>query len=257
MQTSTYPRGSEHSDNIAMRHLTHRSAIACKLGTAIVLLLHSMFGCTWAHGCCSNHRPASTVGSQAHSSCQHARTAAPQKTQVNHPACEHQHDDHQTPRSDRVEHESCDDHARPSAVNALTKQNAQRLPGRTRSMQPSGISHSVVSHLVRDEFPNFPAAFIQGRFQETWQANPCTTAPLRQPCSDHSDPCCSSLHCSFLTETAETLSIELGSLFPQAQVPFALSVQKTGNTAFISRPRELMCVPSQQPHCALLCVWQV
>ena len=97
MQTSTYPRASELSDNKVMRHLSHRSVIACKLGTAIALLLHSMFGCTWAHGCGNNHRSPITVGSQAHSSCQHAKAVAPQEAQVTHPACEQQHDDTRRP----------------------------------------------------------------------------------------------------------------------------------------------------------------
>lgn len=257
MQTSTYPRASELSDNKVMRHLSHRSVIACKLGTAIALLLHSMFGCTWAHGCGNNHRSPITVGSQAHSSCQHAKAVAPQEAQVTHPACEQQHDDHQTPHSDRVDRGSCGDHATLLTVKALTKKQAQRLPGKSEKTQPLGIKKVIASSLGSAESPNLSAAFIQGHFQPTWQSRPCTTGPAGQPCSDHTDPCCSVLHCSFLTITAETLSIDLGSLFPQAQMAFAVPVQKAPSKVLFSRPSELGRVGSPLPHCALLCVWQV
>lgn len=257
MQTSTYPRASEHSDNRDMRHLSHRSAIACKLGTAIVLLLHSLFGCTWAHGGCNNHRSPIAVGSQAHSSCQHTTAVAPQEAQLTHPVCEHQHDDHPTSHSDRVDRGSCGDHATPLTVNALAKKHARRLLGEPEKMQPLGIRQVIASSLGCSESPSLSTALIHGHFQQTWQSRSCTTAPAGQPCSDHSDPCCSTLHCSFLTVTAETLSIDLGSLFPQAQMAFAIPVQKVPTTVLFSRPGELMCVGSPQPHCALLCVWQV
>ena len=240
-----------------MHLLGHRSAIACKLGTAIVLLLHSVYGCTGAHGCCSNHWQASTAGSQAHPTCQHARVPAQREAPNKHPGCGHQHDDHQSRRVDRVEHGSCGDHATPPVVDALAKQNAQRLPEKPEKMQPCGVSHSMASPIGNDEFSSLSAVFIQGRFQKTRQATPFTTAPLREPCSDHSDPCCSTLHCSFLTVTAETLSIDLGSLFPQPQMAFAVSGQRGLSTVLTSPPSESMCVDTPQPRCAFLCVWQV
>jgi len=76
IRSSICSSDSKRSDNKNMFSPQSRTAIACKLATAMTLLLHSMLGCGLVHGCCVEHDVLHPCPVASNPSCDHHATEA-------------------------------------------------------------------------------------------------------------------------------------------------------------------------------------
>ena len=156
------------------------TAIACKLATAMTLLVHSMFGCGLVHGCCVDHNLLHQCPVASNTSCNHHETdACHEAPGASTPtAAEASHDRAVARNAVARNHETCGHSDHQSGV---------------RSTKPSKVEVHAASP------------------QRSGPDQTCCSSPA--PCSQETPACCSILHCSFMEANAKTSGIEFRRLF--------------------------------------------
>jgi hypothetical protein len=244
IQTSTCSTDSKRSDNRDMLNPHSRSAIACKLGTAIILLLHSLLGCSWTHACCDWQHMHSVHDSESHSGCHHVESSHRANSTAVSDACQHEPNEHQ-PQQVCSESKPCIE----ADPHHLAKELKTGIPsGVRRAIDHSPSSSPTVAHLTISLPTVTPA-------MRHLHQHKCV--PPHEPCPDHSSTCCTTLHCSFIAATVKSSIIDLGSLFPETRTFFSRSEQSSSFAATMWPQNDFRLCQEARFRCALLCSWQV
>ena len=207
-----------------MWSLQSRTAIACKLSTAMTLLVHSMFGCGLMHACCSDHNLIQQCPVGSKTSCSHHKiapnnqgTRASKLTATKPTATKPSHH-----RGTASSHAGCQhgDH-----------QSDQR------SAAPTEIKCDALS----------PEVFMPGQT--------CCGSPA--PCSQQTPGCCSKLHCSFIATSAKESGTELRRLFPAERFAQCQLLCGEPQVSDIANQHKIHSSMDAGSLCAMHCSWQI
>ena len=249
IESSTCSSDSKFSDNEDMFHPRSRTAIACKLGTAIVLLVHSIFGCSLAHGCCIGHASQGPSLAKFHSgsrfSCQHSKNSQQPKQSAVPASCEHEHNSHQPVDNDYSQPEE--------DVSADESKFTESL---RRGLQ-SGTQRLCDAALASDSATQLGSKTTQQGRSPSCQTPARSCDPLQRPSSHHTPVCCTTLNCSFITATTKSSIIEIGRLFPVVRSTISPSLHSKPLAATLLPLTTSSSALTSKFLCVTQCSWQV
>jgi hypothetical protein len=232
-----------------MVHPRSRTAIACKLGTAIVLLVHSIFGCSLAHGCCMGHASHGPSLAKSHSgsrsSCQHSKNIQQPKQSAVPASCEHEHNSHQPVDNDYSQPEE--------DASADESKFTETLP---RGLQ-SDSKRLCDAALAFDLATQLSSKTTQQESSPSCQTQERSCDPLQRPSSHHTPVCCTTLFCSFITATAKSSIIDIGRLFPVVHSTISPSLHSKPLAATQLRLTTSGSALTSRFLCVIQCSWQV